>query len=417
MKLLIILVIALAIIAIVQLTKVYEFTRSLRRSKEEDISNADNKLNANLMLVWMFLFFIGTIYLYVRYGNYLPEAASEHGKDVDQLMSINLWMITIMFFIVNAMLFLVSWKFYYRKDRKAKFFAHDNRLELVWTLVPGVTMAFIIVFGLITWNKMTGPASAEALQVEVYSKQFDWTARYAGTNGEFGAANYNLISSDNAMGIISKEKIKSKIEELDKEIEAIKDQLSANEVTPVMPASYVESLQDKIYRLERHKQRILDLGESKLGSGKSDWETGADDRIAKGEMHIPLGQEIEFIFRSQDVIHSAYMPHFRAQMNAVPGVPTRFKMTPTITTQEMRKKLGDDKFDYILLCNKVCGAAHFNMQMKVVVDTPEEYAVWLQKQKTFVAEEKPTEPETKPASQDTLAVTTTATGQAQIMTH
>jgi|LakMenEpi03Aug12_release.lakeMendotaPanAssembly.Ray.scaffolds.fasta_scaffold01502_33 cytochrome c oxidase subunit 2 len=417
MKLLIILVIALAIIAIVQLTKVYEFTRSLRRSKEEDISNADNKLNANLMLVWMFLFFIGTIYLYVRYGNYLPEAASEHGKDVDQLMSINLWMITIMFFIVNAMLFLVSWKFYYRKDRKAKFFAHDNRLELVWTLVPGVTMAFIIVFGLITWNKMTGPASAEALQVEVYSKQFDWTARYAGTNGEFGAANYNLISSDNAMGIISKEKIKSKIEELDKEIEAIKDQLSANEVTPVMPASYVESLQDKIYRLERHKQRILDLGESKLGSGKSDWETGADDRIAKGEMHIPLGQEIEFIFRSQDVIHSAYMPHFRAQMNAVPGVPTRFKMTPTITTQEMRKKLGDDKFDYILLCNKVCGAAHFNMQMKVVVDTPEEYAVWLQKQKTFVAEEKPTEPETKPASQDTLAVTTTATAQAQIMTH
>jgi cytochrome c oxidase subunit 2 len=315
------------------------------------------------------------------------------------------------------MLFLVSWKFYYRKDRKAKFFAHDNRLELVWTLVPGVTMAFIIVFGLITWNKMTGPASAEALQVEVYSKQFDWTARYAGTNGEFGAANYNLISSDNAMGIISKEKIKSKIEELDKEIEAIKDQLSANEVTPVMPASYVESLQDKIYRLERHKQRILDLGESKLGSGKSDWETGADDRIAKGEMHIPLGQEIEFIFRSQDVIHSAYMPHFRAQMNAVPGVPTRFKMTPTITTQEMRKKLGDDKFDYILLCNKVCGAAHFNMQMKVVVDTPEEYAVWLQKQKTFVAEEKPTEPETKPASQDTLAVTTTATAQAQIMTH
>lgn len=416
MKLLIILVIALAIIAIIQLTKVYEFTRSLRRSKEEEISSADNKLNANLWLVWMLLFFIGTIYLYVRYGNYLPESASDHGKDVDQLMSINLWMITIMFFIMNAMLFLVSWKYYYRKDRKAKFIAHDNRLELVWTLIPGVTMAFIIVFGLITWNKMTGPASADALQIELYSKQFDWTARYPGSNGEFGASNYNLISSDNAMGIVTKDKIKSKIEELDKEIDAIKQQLLANEKLPVMPESYVESLQDKIYRLERHKQRILDLGESKLNSGKSDWETGGDDRIAKGEMHIPLGKEIEFIFRSQDVIHSAYMPHFRTQMNAVPGVPTRFKMTPTISTKEMRQKLGDDKFDYILLCNKVCGAAHFNMQMKVVVDTPEDYAAWLEKQKTFIAEEKPAQPENAPAPQDTTSAPAAATAQVQTMT-
>ncbi len=416
MKLLIILVIALAIIAIIQLTKVYEFTRSLRRSKEEEISSADNKLNANLWLVWMLLFFIGTIYLYVRYGNYLPESASDHGKDVDQLMSINLWMITIMFFIMNAMLFLVSWKYYYRKDRKAKFIAHDNRLELVWTLIPGVTMAFIIVFGLITWNKMTGPASADALQIELYSKQFDWTARYPGSNGEFGASNYNLISSDNAMGIVTKDKIKSKIEELDKEIDAIKQQLLANEKLPVMPESYVESLQDKIYRLERHKQRILDLGESKLNSGKSDWETGGDDRIAKGEMHIPLGKEIEFIFRSQDVIHSAYMPHFRTQMNAVPGVPTRFKMTPTISTKEMRQKLGDDKFDYILLCNKVCGAAHFNMQIKVVVDTPEDYAAWLEKQKTFIAEEKPAQPENAPAPQDTTSAPAAATAQVQTMT-
>jgi len=67
----------------------------------------------------------------------------------------------------------------------------------------------------------------------------------------------------------------------------------------------------------------------------------------------------------------------------VPGMPTRFKMKPTITTAEMRKKMGNDKFDYILLCNKVCGAAHFNMKMTVIVDTPEDYAVWLAQQKTF----------------------------------
>ncbi len=386
MKLLIILVIVLAIIAIVQLTKVYEFSRALRKTREEDTTPADNKLNANLMIVWMLVFFIGTLYLYVRYRDYLPEPASEHGKDVDWLMNVNIWMITIMFFIMNAMLFVVAWKYQYKKDRKARFFAHDNRLEMVWTLVPGVFMAFIIVFGLITWNKITGPASEDALQIELYSKQFAWIARYPGQDAEFGAANYNLISTANEMGLVSKSHIAAKIDGLDKDIEALKDQLEANEKLPVMPESYVETLQDKVYRLERHKQRILDLGEFKQSNGKSNWETGFDDQIVKGEMHIPVGKEIEFVFRSQDVIHSAYMPHFRAQMNSVPGVPTRFKMTPSITTKEMRGKLNDDKFDYILLCNKVCGNAHFNMQMKIVVESEQEYLAWLEKQKTFAGE-------------------------------
>jgi cytochrome c oxidase subunit 2 len=397
MKLLVILIIVLAIIAVVQLSKVYEFSRALRKGREEEISDADNKLNANLMFWWMIVFFFFTIFLYVRYGDYLPEPASAHGVDVDWLMSVNLWMITIMFFIMNAMLFLVAWKYYYRKDRKAKFFAHDNRLEMVWTLIPGVAMAFIIVFGLITWNKMTGPASKDALQVEVYSKQFGWIVRYPGADGEFGAYSYNLLGSDNPLGIINSNVIKTKIAELDSSISGLQKQLEENKMLPVMPESYVETLQDKIFRLERHKQRILDIDEIKTTTGKSDWETGADDRISSSEMHLPVGKEVEFIFRSQDVLHSAYMPHFRVQMNTVPGVPTRFKMTPTITTKEMREKLGDDSFDYILLCNKVCGAVHFNMKMKVVVESEEDYAKWLLAQKTFTPEKKEDSKETVPA--------------------
>ena len=120
MKLLILLVIVLAIIAIAQLTKVYELSRSLRKNKEEEISAADNKLNANLMLVWMFLFFVGTVFLYARYGEYLPVSASAHGVDVDQLMKVNIWLITIVFFIVNFFLFFFAWKYQYKKGRKAR---------------------------------------------------------------------------------------------------------------------------------------------------------------------------------------------------------------------------------------------------------------------------------------------------------
>lgn len=388
MKLLILLVIVLAIIAIAQLTKVYDLSRNLRKSKEEDISDSDNKLNANLMMLWMFVFFLSTIYLYVRYGNYLPEAASVHGKEVDWLMSVNLWGITIAFFIVNAALFYVSWKFYYKKGRKVRFHLHDNKLEMIWTLIPGVSMAFIIIFGLITWNNITGPASPEAIKVEIYSEQFKWTARYPGDDNEFGASNYNLIDAEtgNALGLVDQEAVANKVNSIDKAVDSIQNIIDLNIKNPVLPESYVETLNDKIYRMQRQKQRILDLKEYGTPNGTSEWKAGSDDKIVKGEFHIPVGKEVEFVFRSQDVIHSAYMPHFRAQMNAVPGVPTRFKMTPTITTKEMRQKLNNDAFNYILLCNKVCGAAHYNMKMDVVVETQEEYDVWLAKQKTFKGE-------------------------------
>ncbi|MFA9220937.1 MAG: cytochrome c oxidase subunit II [Sediminibacterium sp.] len=409
MKLLILLVIVLAIIAIAQLTKVYELSRSLRKNKEEEISAADNKLNANLMLVWMFLFFVGTVFLYVRYGDYLPVSASAHGVDVDQLMKVNIWMITIAFFIVNFFLFYFAWKYQFKKGRKAKFFAHDNRLEMLWTLVPGVVLAFIIVYGLITWNKITGPASADAIQIELYSRQFDWTARYPGENKTFGSASYNLISTSNPLGLVTKEGIRTKLDELDSQIENVEKQLEENKLMPLLPESYVATLVDKVSRLKRHKQRIADIDENNL-NGLSTWEAGNDDRLVKGEMHIPVNKEVELIFRSQDVIHSAYLPHFRAQMNCVPGVATRLKMTPTITTAEMRKITGNDAFDYILLCNKVCGAAHFNMQMKVVVESEADYNAWVAKQKMFKAPEVKAEADTTLANEPKKDTVATAMG-------
>ncbi len=402
MNLFILLVLVLAIIAIAQLTKVYDLSRSLRNTREEEITAADNRLNANAWIVWMIAFFSGVIYLYVKYGDYLPESASEHGVAVDKLMSVNIWMITIVFFVVNYFLFTFANKYRFNPARRARFFAHDNRLEMIWTLVPGVTMAFIIVYGLITWNNMTGAASPEAMQIELYSKQFDWTARYPGENKVFGAADFNLIGTTNGLGLVTEEGVAAKLAEIDHNIAETEKAIANGVAEGTMPDSYKESLEDQLYKLKRHKQRILDLKENEL-NGISQWKAGADDKLVKGEFHIPVGQEIEFVFRSQDVIHSAYMPHFRAQMNTVPGVPTRFKMKPTITTAEMRKKLGNDKFDYILLCNKVCGAAHFNMKMTVVVDTPEDYAAWLAEQKSFGGDknEKKEEAPASPAADTT----------------
>jgi cytochrome c oxidase subunit 2 len=129
------------------------------------------------------------------------------------------------------------------------------------------------------------------------------------------------------------------------------------------------------------------------------------------ELHLPVGREVIFKMRSQDVLHSAYMPHFRAQMNCVPGMITEFAFTPNITTDQMRmdpdvtakvKKInkirvekskelvasGDTaldpyEFDFLLLCNKICGASHYNMQMKIIVETEKEFEEWMSSQQTF----------------------------------
>ena len=61
---------------------------------------------------------------------------------------------------------------------------------------------------------------------------------------------------------------------------------------------------------------------------------------------------------------------------------TQFGFTPTQTTAEMKEQEGED-FEFVLLCNKICGAAHYNMKMKFIVESQEEYDTWMASQKTL----------------------------------
>ena len=108
------------------------------------------------------------------------------------------------------------------------------------------------------------------------------------------------------------------------------------------------------------------------------------DDLKVDTMYLPVNKSIRLNILAQDVIHSVYMPHFRVQLNAVPGLPTFFKFTPTITTAEMRTKLDDPKFEYTLYCNKICGGSHYNMQKVVRVVSEAEYQSWLSRQKPYL---------------------------------
>ncbi|MDG2426655.1 MAG: cytochrome c oxidase subunit II [Flavobacteriales bacterium] len=449
MNFLILLVVIVGIVAIAQLAKVSDLSVRLSGRREEDISHADTRLIGSMFVVFYLVLMGATVYLYRYYGNMLPESASAHGVDLDWLMNFNWWIITPVFVLVNGLLFFFAWKYAYDPNRKATFFAHDNRLELIWTVIPSIVMAVIIIYGLKTWAQITDAPSEDALHIELYSKQFDWSVRYPGADGEFGQGNYNFITSSNPLGLITRAgsaevlaTLQEKIDKIDSDLahevgllhaeretlkatmgggdhghddhghddhdhdghahndqwKAIAEQRIAEidhllahggDALLIWTDAKIETQRAKKHRLERHRERVLDVKGFEFDSGVDAWEAGLDDQIVKGEFHIPVGREVEFVFRSRDVIHSAYMPHFRAQMNTVPGVPTRFKMTPIITTDSMRTILGDPDFNYILLCNKICGAAHFNMKMDVVVDSPESYEAWLAEQEVFVSADEP----------------------------
>jgi len=339
-------VIVLFAVAIWQMNKIFNLAK-IKPSENSEIANdEDNKRQGYLMIGFMIFVYAIMFYSFWEWTSVLlPESASEHGKNVDQLMLISMVIIIIMQIITQFLLHYFAFKYKGKKGQRATFYADNDKLEFIWTIIPVFVLAGLIIYGLFTWTEiMNVDEDEDTIVIELYAKQFTWEARYAGEDNVLGEANVRFIEGTNTIGIDPSD-------------------------------SY-----------------------------------GHDDKVTR-ELHLPVGRKVLFKMRSQDVLHSAYMPHFRAQMNTVPGMITQFAFTPTITTQEMRESdemkekvakineirrekskelaaLGEEEldpyeFDYLLLCNKICGASHYNMQMKIIVETQEEYDEWLAQQPTF----------------------------------
>ncbi|MBO2543917.1 cytochrome c oxidase subunit II [Salegentibacter mishustinae] len=341
-------IIVLALLAVTgwQMSKIFQLSKGPGAESAEIANDNDNRQQAKLMLWFMIFLYVGMAYSFWHWSKlYLPQAASEHGNEVDTLMFISIGLIMVVQVITQALLHWFAYKYQGKKGNRALFFADNDKLEFIWTIIPVITLAGLIIYGLFTWSDiMNISEDDDPIVIEIYAKQFSWQARYAGEDNTLGEANVRFIEGINTVG------------------------LNVN-------------------------------------------DTYADDDKITTELHLPVGKQVLFKFRSQDVLHSAYFPHFRAQMNVVPGMVTQFAFTPDITTAEMRDSeymvdkvktineirkenskalmaegeapLDSYEFDYFLLCNKICGDAHYNMQMKIVVESEEEYNQWLSEQDEF----------------------------------
>ena len=202
-------IIALIFIVIFQIAKASEYVSVLKG--EEVARKQSNKINGFLMIAFMVLGFVG-IYVCNEYlfdkTLLAQESASVQGEKVDQMIWITLIVTGIVFVITQILLFWFAFKYQENDNRKAFFFAHSTKLELIWTAIPAITLTVLVIFGLRNWFFFTGEAPKNAMVVEVTGKQFGWIFRYPGKDAVFGKKYYkNIDPAVNSVGIVWDDKL------------------------------------------------------------------------------------------------------------------------------------------------------------------------------------------------------------------
>ncbi|HEU5054731.1 MAG TPA: cytochrome c oxidase subunit II [Hanamia sp.] len=311
-------IILLVFIVIFQISKASEYVSVL---KGEEISRKqNNKINGFLMILFLVLGLIGVWWcndLFYHKTLLSVGSSSLQGKKIDEMMWITLIITGVVFFITQILLFWFSFKYQESDKRKSLYFTHSNKLELIWTGIPAITMTILVVFGLKYWFKFTADAPKNAQVIEVTGHQFGWEFRYPGRDGVLGRKNYKLI--DPAKG-------------------------------------------------------------NPLGVDWSDAASHDDIHVA-ATVHVVVNRPVKFVINSQDVVHDVGLPQFRLKMDAVPGIPTTEWFTPIYTTEQMKKRTGNPDFQYEISCDQMCGKGHFGMRGVIVVETQKEFNAWMIKQR------------------------------------
>jgi cytochrome c oxidase subunit 2 len=200
----ILIILVLAFVLVFQISKASEYVSVLKG--EEKSFKQTNRINAFLFILFMVLGLAGAWWcnelLYDRTLLAQP-AASDHGEKIDFMLWLTIIVTGIVFLITQVLLFWFAFKYQYSEKRTSYFFPHNNKLELLWTVVPAIFLTVLGGFGLFYWFKITGDAPKDSQIVEITGKQFNWMMRYPGKDNVLGRKNYRLTdaSSGNALGV------------------------------------------------------------------------------------------------------------------------------------------------------------------------------------------------------------------------
>ena len=221
---------------------------------------------------------------------------------------------------------------------KATFIPHDNKLEIIWTAIPAVVMCFLVIRGLVAWNEVMADVGEDEEHIEIEA------------TGQQFLWHLRYPGPDGKLGA--------------------------------------------------RDFRLIAPGQNPLGQN---WEDDKNlDDFHPNEIVLPVGTKVRVRITAMDVLHNFYLPHFRVKMDAVPGMPTYFVLTPTKTTEEYRQELRNypeyqqpsdpsdpnseplwKTFNYELACAELCGKGHFSMKKIVRIVSEDEYNTWAAEQQSY----------------------------------
>ncbi|HRJ13364.1 MAG: OmpA family protein [Saprospiraceae bacterium] len=334
------LIVVLLAVVVVQIGKVSELATKIRG--EEEMQDIVNKRQGFWSLIFMVVFLLAVtvsgIYYKDWYLGFGPHAAaSEHGGSIDSLFKWTLFATGFVFIITQILLFVFAYRFSGSRHRKAAFVSHDNKLEMVWTAIPAIVMAFLVIGGLDTWNEVMADIKPgdDYMEIEAVAEQFGWTIRYPGQDNALGERNYKLISGDNPVGQNWKDQ------------KNIDDFHASEIVLPVGKRIRVRvTSKDVLHNFYLPHFRV--------------------------KMDAVPGMPTYFVFtpkKTTEEYRNELSKYAIYQAPADPADPNGEQLW--------------QRFEYELACAELCGKGHFSMKKIVKIVPEEEYKAWAEKQQSF----------------------------------
>ncbi len=275
--------------------------------------------------IWTMLFGIAVTLISLWFGQnngLMPIAVSNEASDVDGLFKLMLTIAFGLVLLVQVILVIAFFRFKRRPgDHTDGPPVHGNlSLEILWTAIPALTVLAVGIYSFEVYNQMGGLDP--------------------------------MVSGQHSMAAHAK--------------------MHGSAIAAPLPGEDHNSQQPEV------KQIALGIGAPpELAGQKADVVvdvTGLqyawlfnypDSGVMAGELHVPLGQEVQLRLEAQDVIHAFWLPDLRIKQDAIPGMPTELQFKPT--------KVGT----YQVVCAELCGSYHGGMRTQMVVETPEEYEAWI----------------------------------------
>ncbi|MEM1137351.1 MAG: cytochrome c oxidase subunit II [Bacteroidota bacterium] len=329
-----------AILIVVILALIYRIFTLIGIAKGSSKKNVSlsNRVNA-LLFPLVFVLGFGSMFWYsgVAQEYFLPESASVHGAEIDYLFWLTMAIIGFAFFATHLLLFWFPFKYQYKEGKSAYFYPHNDKLEIIWTIIPAIVMTILVISGYVVWTDITSPAPQDSLSIEIMGKQFNWEVRYGGTDQVLGRHDYKKIDGTNSMGIDFRDP---------------------------------NSIDDFIAR---------------------------DIHLPKGKpvlLNIRARDVLHSVFMPHFRVKMDAVPGMPTKFWFTPSKTTaemREILSREPAWQKIDPETGEPRyknFNYELACTEVCGSGHFAMRKVIIVDEPSDFDNWYKEQESWASKNK-----------------------------